>query len=84
MTRPMLGFKSFWSAAITIAGIEIMYMIGKGLIHSRGMLRPVEEFHSMAEEETSTPTLITEVCDGQGKPVAHAALGLHDTRCARV
>ncbi len=27
MTRPMLGFKNFWSAAITIAGIEIMHMI---------------------------------------------------------
>ncbi len=30
MTRPMLGFKSFWSAAITLAGIEIM------LRHERG------------------------------------------------
>ena len=27
MTRPMLGFKSFWSAAITLAGIELMHMI---------------------------------------------------------
>lgn len=26
----MLGFKSFWSAAITLAGIEIMHMIRKG------------------------------------------------------
>jgi transposase-like protein len=30
MTRPMLGFKSFWSAAITLAGIELMHMIRKG------------------------------------------------------
>jgi len=27
--RPMMGFKSFWSAAITIAGIELMHMIAK-------------------------------------------------------
>jgi transposase-like protein len=30
MTQPMPGFKSFWSAAITLAGIEIMHMIRKG------------------------------------------------------
>jgi putative transposase len=30
MTRPMLGFKSFWSARILIAGIETMHMIRKG------------------------------------------------------
>jgi len=29
-TRPMLGFKSFTSAKITIAGIEIVHMIKKG------------------------------------------------------
>jgi len=28
--RPMLGFKSFWSASITLAGIEIVRMIKKG------------------------------------------------------
>jgi putative transposase len=49
MTRPMLGFKSFWSAAITIAGIEIMHMIRKGQMRSRGMLRPAEPFYSLAE-----------------------------------
>ena len=30
MTRPLLGFKSFWSASITLAGIELMHMIRKG------------------------------------------------------
>ena len=30
VTRPVLGFKSFWSARITIAGIETMHMIKKG------------------------------------------------------
>lgn len=29
-TRPMLGFKDFWSAAKIIAGIETMHMIRKG------------------------------------------------------
>jgi putative transposase len=49
MTRPMLGFKSFWSAAITIAGVEIMQMIRKGQMRSRGTLRPAEQFYSLAE-----------------------------------
>ena len=35
-TRPMLGFKSFWSAAKTIAGIELMHMIRKGQMIVRG------------------------------------------------
>src|SRR5665811_357999 len=30
ITRPMLGFKSFWSARIIIAGIETMHMLRKG------------------------------------------------------
>lgn len=30
VTQPMLGFKSFWSARIVIAGIETMHMIRKG------------------------------------------------------
>src|SRR5450830_1577773 len=30
ITRPMLGFKSFWSGRIIIAGIETMHMIKKG------------------------------------------------------
>ena len=48
MTRPMLGFKSFWSAAITIAGIEIMHMIRKGQLRSTGKLRPAQQFYSLA------------------------------------
>ena len=32
--RPMLGFKSFWSAAITLAGIELMHMIRKGRLRA--------------------------------------------------
>ena len=48
LTRPMLGFKSFWSAAITIAGIEIMHMIRKGQLRSTGKLRPAQQFYSLA------------------------------------
>ena len=29
-TRPMVGFKSFWSATRIIAGIETMHMTNKG------------------------------------------------------
>jgi putative transposase len=45
----MLGFKSFWSAAITIAGIEIMHMIRKGQMRSRGMLRSADQFYALAK-----------------------------------
>jgi transposase-like protein len=30
LTRPMLNFKSFWSAGAVLAGIELMHMIRKG------------------------------------------------------
>ena len=36
ITRPMLGFKSFWSARILIAGIGIMHMIRKGQMDCPG------------------------------------------------
>ncbi len=49
MTRPMLGFKSFWSAAITLAGIELMHMIRKGQLICKGTLTPAQQFHSLAE-----------------------------------
>jgi putative transposase len=49
MTRPMLGYKSFWLAATAIVGIEIVHMIRKGQMRSRGMLRPAEQFYSLAE-----------------------------------
>ena len=49
MTRPMLGFKSFWSAAITLASIEIMYMIRKGQLICEGTLTPAQQFYSLAE-----------------------------------
>ena len=48
LTKPMLGFKGFWSAAVTLAGIEIMHMIRKGQLRSTGKLRPARQFYSLA------------------------------------
>jgi hypothetical protein len=48
MVKVMLGFKAFWSAAITIAGSEIMHMIGKGQLRSTGKLCPAQQFYSLA------------------------------------
>ena len=48
MTRPMLGFKSFWSAAITLAGIELMHMIRKGQLKDAAQARPAQQFYSLA------------------------------------
>jgi putative transposase len=48
-TRPMLGFKSFWSAAVTLAGVELMHMIRKGQLMLTGELCPAHQFYSLAE-----------------------------------
>ena len=48
MTRPMRGFKSFWSAAITLAGIELMHMIRKGQLNDAAQSRPAQQFYSLA------------------------------------
>ena len=36
ITKPMLGFKAFHSAAATLAGIEVAHMIRKGQITTKG------------------------------------------------
>lgn len=36
ITRPMLGFKAFHSAAATLAGIEVAHMIRKGQLRQTG------------------------------------------------
>ena len=48
--RPMLGFKSFRSAQITLAGIELINMLKKGQMRTtRGdRLSPVEQFYGLA------------------------------------
>src|SRR5207344_1737755 len=45
LTRPMLGFKSFWSARCTIAGIEVMHAIRKGQLGTTGMLHQTTAEH---------------------------------------
>jgi transposase-like protein len=51
-TRPMLGFKSFRSAARIIAGIETMHMVKKGQLGCPGSLAfsPADYFYSLAAE----------------------------------
>jgi putative transposase len=46
--RPMMGFKSFWSAAVTLAGIELMHMIRKGQLKAAGHLRQAQQFYALA------------------------------------
>jgi len=48
LIRPMLGFKSFRSAAVTLAGIELMHMIRKGQLRPTGEVRPAQQFYSLA------------------------------------
>ena len=40
VVRPMLGFKSFWAARCTIAGIEVMHAIRKGQLETTGTVAP--------------------------------------------
>jgi putative transposase len=48
LLRPMLGFKSFRSAAVTLAGVELMHMIRKGQLVPTGEVRPAQQFYSLA------------------------------------
>ena len=50
LTRPMLGFKSFWAARCTIAGIEVMHAIRKGQLLCTGAMpqTPAEQFYALA------------------------------------
>jgi hypothetical protein len=50
LTRPMLGFKSFWADRCTIAGIETMHAIRKGQLTSTGnaLQTPAEQFYALA------------------------------------
>jgi len=45
---PMMRFKSFRSAAATLAGVELMHMIRKGPLRARGKLRPAQQFYALA------------------------------------
>jgi putative transposase len=50
LTRPMLGFKSFWAARCTIAGMEVMPAIRKGQVFTTANARqtPAEQFYALA------------------------------------
>ena len=50
ITRPMMGFKSFWSARIIIAGIETMHMIKKGPMNCPDgqTMSAANQFYSLA------------------------------------
>ena len=48
--KSMLGFKSFWAARCTIAGIEVRYAIRKGQLATIGAesQTPAEQFYALA------------------------------------
>jgi transposase-like protein len=48
ITRPMLGFKSFWCARILLAGIETMHMIRKRQLDPGSTASAAEQFYSLA------------------------------------
>lgn len=50
ITRPMLGFKSFWSARVIITGVETMHMIRKGQLDCPGgqTTSAAQQFYSLA------------------------------------
>jgi putative transposase len=52
MTRPMLGFKSFRSAANVLAGVELMHMIRKGQFAVAGtaVTSFADQFYALAAE----------------------------------
>ena len=49
LTRPMLGFKSFWAARCTLAGIEVMHAIRKRQLMTTGNTSqtPAEQFYAL-------------------------------------
>ena len=50
LTRPMLGFKSFWAARCTIAGLEVRHAIRKGQLQTTKTVAqtPAEQFYALA------------------------------------
>jgi putative transposase len=50
LTRPRRGFKSFWAARCTIAGMEVMHAVRKGQLACTGEVcpTPAEQFYSLA------------------------------------
>jgi transposase-like protein len=49
VVRPMRGFKSFWAARCTIAGMEVMHAMRKGQLMTTGNVgqTPAEQFSAL-------------------------------------
>jgi putative transposase len=43
-----MGFKSFRSAGVTLAGVELMHMIWKGLLRTPSEMYPARQFYWLA------------------------------------
>ena len=66
LIRPMLGFKSFRSAAVTLAGIELMHMIRKGQLQTTGEVRPARNsirWRDKARHILGCRVSAQEICD---------------------
>ncbi|MBF0470373.1 MAG: DDE-type integrase/transposase/recombinase [Gammaproteobacteria bacterium] len=48
ITKPMMGFHSFWSAQRTLAGIELVRMICKGQMVAGGYISSAQQFYALA------------------------------------
>ena len=50
VTRPMLNFKSFWSAGSVLAGIELIHMVRKGqfAIDGADAMSFADQFYALA------------------------------------
>lgn len=57
ITRPMMGFKAFHSAAATLAGIETAHMIRKGQIAANG----ATAFQTFAEFEAASDAILSPI-----------------------
>jgi|TARA_B110000879_G_C10836519_1_gene379935 putative transposase len=57
ITRPILGFKSFWRARIIIAGIETMHMSRKGQMDcfDGKKMSAANQFYSLATRSPTRP-----------------------------
>ena len=76
LVRPALGFKSFWSAAVTLTAIELMHMIRKGQLLLTGRIFPAQRFHSLASESGSDPR--TGVAPARRRSPAHSRAAAPD------
>jgi hypothetical protein len=90
LVRPMPGFKSFWSAAVTLAGIELMHMIRKGQLRTTGEMCPARQFYSLAGKSPSylrvaCPGNLRQNLDGRGataRPIARPRASMGSTMAA--